>query len=190
MGWIRDLLSLTEDSIENERTQQEERFPRHTYGPGYPIVVHRQELNDLFHLLEKESEVPDGWESTPFLSREDFEEVIEDVVGDLDGEIPSPEERRDELRKILELWEDQLNGPEDTVWTTIGTDHQFKYYITHCENRADSEYDEFEEPDELDTVRRIVDRIRTAQDTDAKLAVVDKRHLPLETPKESPSETI
>ncbi len=184
MGWIRDLLFPTENSIEDVQPERGERFPIHTYGPGYPIVVHQEELNDLIHLLEIESKALDGWDKTSFLSREDFEEILEDAVGDLSEGVPSPEERRDEILEILKLWQEQLTASEDAVWTTIGTDYHFKIYITHCEARAEAEGDDFEEPDELDIAREILGRIETAQDTDSKLAVVHKQDLPLEEPEE------
>jgi hypothetical protein len=183
MGWIRDLLSSNEDSIEDVQPEREERFPRHTYGPGYPIVIHRQELEDLANLLEMDSKAPDGWDNSPLLSREDFEEIVEDQIGDVGGGLPSPEERRSEIREIIELWSEQLTGSEDTVWTTIGTDYQLKFYITYCEGRASSDEDDFEETTELDTAREILDRIQTAHDTDSKLAIVHKRDLPLEEPE-------
>ena len=189
MGWIRDLIPTTGNSIEDVQPQREERFPRHTYGPGYPIVIHRQELKDLNHLLEVESEAPDSWDNASLLNREDIEEIVEDTLGDIGGGLPSPEERRGEIYEIIELWQEQLTGSEDIVWTTVGTDYQFDFYITHCEARANSEADDFEEPDELDTVREIRNRIQTAQNTDSKLAVVHKRDLPLEEPKEDSPET-
>lgn len=188
MGWIRDFLSSTGNSTDVQ-SRHDERFPSHTYGTGYPIVVRHEELNDLARLLEMEREAPDGWDKTPFLSKDQFEDVVNDAVGHIDGELPSPEKRRGEIHEILRLWQEQLIGTEDAVWTTIGTDYQFKFYIQHCEIRADSEEDDFEEPDELDTAREILTRIETAQGTDSKLAVVHKRDLPLEEPEEDSSET-
>ncbi|WP_440769349.1 hypothetical protein [Natronorubrum sp. DTA28] len=189
MGWIRDLLLSTGNTVEDVQPQREERFPLHTYGPGYPIVVTRQELNDLTHLLEIESKTPDGWENASLLSREDFEEIVEDTIGDIGEDLPSPEERRSEVSEILESWQEHLTGPKDAVWTTTGIGYHFDLYINYCETRAESEGDEFKEPDELDTARKILSRIQTAQDSDAKLAVVHKRHLPLEEPKEDSAES-
>lgn len=187
MGWIRNLLSPMENSIEDVQPQREERFPSHTYGPGYPIVIRRQELDELDRLLKVESEVPDSWDNAPFLSRKDFEEVLEQTIGD-EG-IPSLEERRDEIRDILELWRQQLTGSEDVVWTTRSTEYHFKFYIIECEARADVDDDDFEELDELDTARDILDRIQTVQNSNTKLAIVHKRDLPLEEPGENQSET-
>jgi hypothetical protein len=189
MGWIKNLLSSTANTHEDLRPQREERFPSHTYGPGYPIVVHRQELEDLARLLEIESKAPDGWDNTMFLSREDFEDIVDNTVDDIGGGVPSPEERRGEIGEILELWQNQLTGSEDAVWTTFGTEYRFMIYITRCEARADTEDDSFEEPNELDTAREIFNRIKTAQNSDSKFAIVHKRDLPLQEPKEDPSET-
>lgn len=189
MGWIRDLLSPDATTIKDAQPQREERFPRHTYGAGFPIIVHLQELDELTRLLELDSNAPDGWDNLPFLSREDFEEIVDDTIGDFGDGVPSPEERRGEIREIVETWQDQITGSEDAVWTTVGTDLQFKFYIDHCTFRADAEDDDFEEPDELNTAREILNRIQTARDSDAKRAVVHKRHLPLEEPGEDASET-
>lgn len=188
MGWIRELLSPSEGGFDDVAQQREERFPSHTYGPGYPIVIHRQELEDLNRLLEIERDAPDIWDSTPLLSREEFDEIVEDVTGEFGGDRLTRDDRRDELYEILGLWEEQLNGSEDAVWVTVGTDFRFEIYITQCEVRAEQEEDQFEEPGELDTAREILDRIQTAQDTDSKLAVMHKRHLPLQEPEEEESD--
>ncbi|WP_083867078.1 hypothetical protein [Haloferax volcanii] len=189
MGWISDLISPNATELDDFRQEREEKYPRHTYGPGYPIVIRRQELDDLFRLLEIESEAPDGWDNTPFVSREKFDEIIEESLDGVADGVPSPEERRDEIHKILELWQKQLTRSEDAVWTTIGIDYRFKFYIDRCELRADLEDGDFEEPDELDTAREILDRIETAHNTDWKLAIVHKRDLPLQEPEEDTPET-
>jgi len=186
MGWIRNLFSPMENSIEDVQPQREERFPSHTYGLGYPIVIRREELDELDRLLKVESEAPDSWDNAPFLSRKDFEEVLEQTIGD-EG-IPSLEERRDDIRDILELWRKQLTGSEDVVWTTRSTEYHFKFYIIECEARADVDDDDFEELDELDTARGILDRIQDIQKRNTKLAIVHKRDLPLEEPGEDQSE--
>lgn len=183
MGWIHDLLSQTGRGNEDVQIQREDKFPPHTYGAGYPIVIHREELDDLIRLLKKERDAPDGWDNLPFLDREDFQKIVDDTLGDIDEGIPSPEERREEIRAILELWREQLLGSEDAVWTSLSTDYQFQFYIKHCEVRADSEEDDFEEPTELDTAREILDRIQSAHETDGKLAIVHKRDLPLKEPR-------
>ncbi len=184
MGWIRDLIPSGSDGIDNVQIQSQERFPLHTYGPGYPIVVHRQELTALDQLLEIEGRASDGWDNTSLLGREDFEEIIGDMSGETDHGLPTPEEHRNGIREIIELWREQLTNQEDSVWATIGTEYQFEFYIAHCEGRAGSEVDDFEKPDELDTAREILGRIQTARNTDSKTALVHKRHLPLEEPKE------
>ena len=185
MSWINDLLPSNSPSHEDTQPEQEEKFPLHTYGPGYPIVVHQNELDDLRRLLEMEEEAPDGWENDPLLSKEDFDEIVEDVTG---HETPSPEARRDEVIEIIDSWQEQLTSSQDAVWTAIGTDFRFKLYIARCEARADVEDDSFETPPELETVREIVKRIEVAQNTDSKLAIVHKRYLPLEEPEEDPTE--
>lgn len=184
MGWLQDLLTPAGNTINDVQPRPDERFPSHTYGPGYPIVVRREELDDLVRLLERESDAPDSWDNTPLLSREDFEEVIGDTVGDIAEGLPSPEDRREEIRDITALWKEQLSGSADAVWTTIGTDHRFKFYITRCEQRAELEDDDFQELEELDTARNILKRIQSAQNSDAKLAIVHKRDLPLQVPEE------
>ncbi|APW99386.1 hypothetical protein CHINAEXTREME_17125 [Halobiforma lacisalsi AJ5] len=189
MGWIRDLLPTIGSTIEDVQPQQEERFPFHTYGPGYPIAVTRDELDDLAYLFEVESKAPDSWDNSPLLSREDIEETLEDVVGDIGGGLPSPEEQREEFGEILELWQEQLSGSKDAVWATEGTDYHLEFYIRHCERRADLEHDDFEEPDELETAREIHARIQATQNDDSKLAVVHRRDLPLDEPKEESAES-
>ncbi|WP_280585081.1 hypothetical protein [Halorubrum sp. Boch-26] len=184
MSWIHDLLPSSRPSLEDVQPEREERFPRHTYGPGYPIVVHQQEIDDLRRLLEIEGDAPDGWENDPLLSSEDFDEIIEDVTG---FETPPPEARRDEIEEIIDSWQEQLTDSQDAVWTAIGTDYRFKIYIARCEARADVEGDRFEIPPELETAREILERIETAQNTDSKLAIVHKRDLPLEEPEEEPT---
>lgn len=185
MSWIHDLLPSSSSSHEDIGPEKEEKFPLHTYGPGYPIVVHQHELDDLRRLLEIEEEAPDGWENDPLLSRAEFDEIVEDVTG---HETPSPEARRGEVLEIINSWQEQLNGSQDAVWTAIGTDFRFKIHIARCEARADVEDDSFETPPELETAREIVKRIEVAQNTESKLAIVHKRDLPLEEPEEEPTE--
>jgi len=185
MSWIHDLIPSSAPSTEDTQPKREERFPRHTYGPGYPILLHQKEVKDIRRLLEQEANAPDGWDNLPLLSREDFDEIVENHTGQ---SIPSPKERRDEIRSIVDLWEEQLAASHDVVWTTIGIDTRFKLYITRCETRAEANDDDFEEPPELQTARKILDRIETAQDTDSKLAIVHRRDLPLEEADEALSE--
>lgn len=189
MGWIRDLLSSLGNSGEEVQQQNEERFPMHTYGIGYPIVLSRGEIEDFHRLLDIEENTPDSWDSVPFMSREDMEEIIDKSIDspadeDITDKMPSPEERREEIREILELWRSQITGQDGAVWTTIGTDWEIKFYITECENRIRSEHDDFDGAEELDTVREIHDRIENVQDT-RESAIVHKRNLPLEEPEES-----
>ena len=189
MGWIRDLFSLSDERADEVQQQDEEQFPMHTYGIGYPIVLHQQELEDLYRLLEIEERTPDSWDDMPFMSREDMQEIVDGVVedatgGDLSEGMPTPEERRAEIREILDLWQNQMNGENGVVWTTIGTDHHFQFYITHCEARSDAEHDDFEEPEELDTTREIFERIQSSQGDPRKRAIVHKGNLPLEEPEE------
>ncbi|WP_058365105.1 hypothetical protein [Haloparvum sedimenti] len=186
MSWIRDLFPSNRSSVEDSQLEHEERFPSHTYGPGYAIVVHQQEIYDIRSLLELDADAPDGWEATPFLTHEDFDKLVEERTGE---EVPSPESRRDEIREILDSWEEQLTDSRGAVWSAVGIDTRFKLYIARCEARADSEVDSFEVPAELETLRDILDRIETAQNTDSKLALVHKRHLPLDEPEEKSADT-
>ncbi|WP_253738004.1 hypothetical protein [Halohasta salina] len=186
MSWISDLIASSEPSLEDIQPEREERFPRHTYGTGRPIVIHQDELDDIHRLLEIERNAPDGWDKLPLLSREEFDQVVEDRTG---HSVPSPEDRRDEIRAIIELWQEQISGTQDAVWTTTGTDTRFKFYIARCEARAEADDDDFEETAELETAREILDRIETAQGIDSKLAIVHKSDLPLKRPEENISES-
>lgn len=184
MGWIRDLLTTNNTEPDALEQDSNERFPRDTYGPGYPIVLHRSELEDFFTLLETERDTPDGWEKSPLLDRDDLRKIANKGTVTEGGKLPSPEEQRAEIRRILELWESQLTASTDTVWATVGTSYTLEFYLTRCETRADIDGDEFEVIPEFEAVRAIIDRIETAEDTDSKLAIVHKRHLPLEEPAE------
>ncbi|OYR55515.1 hypothetical protein DJ73_02095 [Halorubrum sp. Ea1] len=177
MSWIRDIfISNSSSTNENEATT-EERFPRDTYGPGYPIVVDRDELNDLNRLIEIERSAADGWENLPLTSREEFDEIVEEVTGQTPR---SPEKYRNEIQDIVGLWEEQLTHSRDAVWITVGTDTRFKLYIAQCEHRAETDDDSFEEPPELDTARTILERIETVQEVDSKLVIVHRDDLPLD----------
>ncbi len=181
MSWIKDIISSNDSTAKDIRSRRGEKFPRDTYGPGYPIILHEKEIKDIRELLEKEADAPDGWENSPIITRNDFEEILEDYTGQ---SLPSPEARRDEIRSIIGLWEEQLDSQHDTVWTTIGTGTRFKLYITRCETRAEADDDDFREPSELQTARNILNRIEAVQDNDSKLAIVHRRDLPLEKASE------
>jgi hypothetical protein len=189
MSWVSDLLGLSEDKDNLSGRKSEERFPADTYGPAYPIVIHRSEVEDLFRLLEIEENAPDTLENTPLLNRSDLESAIENAMGDTSDKSLSPEKRREEIREILELWKDQLSGDQDAVWATVGTDFRFDMFIARCDARADSEYDAFEKSDELETAREVLERIKIAQDTDSKLALTHKKHLPLEEPNDGSADS-
>jgi len=120
----------------------------------------------------------------PLLDRDDLRKIANKGSVAEGGKLPSPEEQRAEIRRILELWESQLTASTDTVWATVGTSYTLEFYLTRCETRADIDGDEFEAIPEFEAVRAIIDRIETAEDTDSKLAIVHKRHLPLEEPAE------
>jgi hypothetical protein len=184
MSWIRDFLSSREDSVENTLSRDLEQFPRHIYSTAFPIVVRRQELDDLAQLLEVEETTPDAWKSSPFLDRESFEQSINDTIGESAGGVRTPEKTREEVREIIEHWRQQLSGPTDAVWATVGTEYPFMFYIWECEARAEAETDDFEEPEELDVARRVLTRIETARESNSKLAIVHKRDLPLKEPDE------
>jgi len=181
MSWIHELLPSNSPSTDEGRTNRDERFPSETYGPGYPIVIDEDELGDIYRLLEVERDTPDGWENSPLLSREDFDEAFEEVTG---IESFDPDRYRNKIREIADLWADQLVNPRDAVWTTTGTDTPFKFYITQCEARAEADDDSFEEPPELDTARAILDRIKTVQQIDSKLVIVHRDDLPLDEAEE------
>lgn len=188
MSWIRNLLSGGASTVDELERDTGERFPRDTYAPGYPILLHRAELEELWVLLESERDAPNQWDNSLLLDREDFEDILDESLPQ-GSELPSPEERRDELQNILQTWEEQLTGSESAVWASIGTEYQLSSYIRRCELRAESDVDEFDECGQLATAREVLDRIETAQDTESKLAIVHKRDLPLEEPAETDSST-
>lgn len=181
MSWIQQFLPSNGPSTDEGRTRRDERFPSEKYGPGYPIVIDEDELGDIHRLLEIERDTPDGWENSRLLSREDFDETVKQVTG---IEPSGPDEYRNRVREIADLWQEQLIDSRDAVWTTVGTDTQFRLYITQCEVRAEAEDDSFEEPPELDTVRAILNRIETVQKIDSKLVMVHRDHLPLDEAEE------
>jgi hypothetical protein len=188
MSWVSELLSLSDSNNTDSQKESEERFPSHTYGPAYPIIIRQHEIETLNRLLRYEERARDSIDQSPFIDRDEINEIVEATVGDFSAEIPSPEERRRELGEVYQHWENQLTAPEDTVWATTRVEFRLNSYIQRCEARTESEHDEFADPKGLDTARTVLDRIQAARNTDSKLAVMHKQHLPLEEPGENTSE--
>jgi len=182
MGWIRDLLTTNNTEPDTLEPDTDERFPRDTYGPAFPIVLRQNELEDFFTLLDTERNTADTVENTPVLDQDDLRKIANEEAVTEGCELPTPAEQRAEIRRLLELWEGQLAAAADTVWATVETSYTLEFYLTRCEKRANADGDEFEAIPEFETARTVVDRIETTEDTNSELTLVHKRYLPLEEP--------
>ena len=98
----------------------------------------------------------------------------------------SGEELVDDIRELIEHWDNQVDEQIGTIWWPIGADTTFRLYLHYLELRADAEDDQFSFPESAGQVHTLVQRGLSAidDDDDSKLAVVHKRDIPWEEPAE------
>lgn len=178
MGLISQLLNDSTTDSENHG-RDTERFSKENYGVASPVPIYEQELAEIEKLLDIEQNTPDGYDSDFFLDREDVEEMFNEMAG---VEIPSLDEQRQKVRDTVSAWGNQHDGDIDSVWGTGDLEINFRLHIKSLESRINQEHDELEAVSELDTLRDVRARMKRALDDDAKLAVVHKKHLPLQSP--------
>ena len=151
---------------------------------AYAVAARREELTALEQLLEADQTSPTALEAEPFL-----QEIIEDMETNGEPSLrlrTSGEKLVDDLRELVEHWDNQAEGPIGTVWWPIGADTTFRLYLHYLEVRADAEEDQFSFPESAGQVHTLVQRGLSAMDDDdnSKLAVVHKRDIPWEEPTE------
>jgi hypothetical protein len=186
MGLFETLFnSSTRDSGPRvQQPSQHEIFPENKYNVAYAIAVRREEIQALEHLLEADQDSPTSLETEPFL-----QDIIEDMEQDQEYSLrlrTSGEDLVDDIRELLEQWDEQITGQIGTVWWPIGADTTFKLYLHYLEVRAEAEDDQFSFPESAGQVHTLVQRGLSAMeaDDDSKLAVVHKRHIPWKEPTE------
>jgi hypothetical protein len=121
-------------------------------------------------------------EAEPFL-----QDIIEDMERDREYSLrTSGEELVDDIRELIEHWDNQIDEQIGTIWWPIGADTTFRLYLHYLELRADAEDDQFSFPESAGQVHTLVQRGLSAMedDGDSKLAVVHKRDISWEEPAE------
>lgn len=186
MGLFETLFSSsTGDTVPQvQQPSQHEIFPEDKYNVAYAVAARREEIRALEHLLEADQTSPTALEAEPFL-----QDIIEDMERDREYSLrlrTSGEELVDDIRELIEHWDNQVNEQIGTIWWPIGADTRFRLYLHYLELRADAEDDQFSFPESAGQVHTLVQRGLSAieDDDDSKLAVVHKRDIPWEEPVE------
>jgi len=186
MGLFETLFSSsTGDSLpQAQQPGHHEIFPEEKYTVAYAVSARPEELQALEQLLEAAQNSPTALEAEPFLR-----DIIEDMEPDRDYSLrlrTSGEELVDDIRELIEHWDNQVDEQIGTIWWPIGADTTFRLYLHYLELRADAEDDQFSFPESAGQVHTLVQRGLSAMedDDDSKLAVVHKRDIPWEDPAE------
>lgn len=186
MGLFETLFSSsTGDSVpQAQQPGQHEIFPEEKYTVAYAVAARPEELQALEQLLEADQNSPTALEAEPFLR-----DIIEDMEHDRDYSLrlrTSGEELVDDIRELIEQWDNQVDKQIGTIWWPIGADTTFRLYLHYLELRADAEDDQFSFPESVGQVHTLVQRGLSAMDDDddSRLAVVHKRDIPWEEPAE------
>lgn len=186
MGLFETLFSSsTGDTVpQAQQPSQHEIFPEDKYNVAYAVAARREEIRALEHLLEADQTSPTALEAEPFL-----QDIIEDMERDREYSLrlrTSGEELVDDIRELIEHWDNQVDEQIGTIWWPIGADTTFRLYVHYLELRADAEDDQFSFPESAGQVHTLVQRGLSAieDDDDSKLAVVHKRDIPWEEPAE------
>jgi hypothetical protein len=188
MGLFDTLFSSsTRDTVpQAQQPSQHEIFPEDKYNVAYAVAARREEIRALEHLLEADQTSPTALEVEPFL-----QDIIEDMERDREYSLrlrTSGEELVDDIRELIEHWDNQVDEQIGTIWWPIGADTTFRLYLHYLELRADAEDDQFSFPESAGQVHTLVQRGLSAMeaDDDLKLAVVHKRDIPWdESPENS-----
>ena len=186
MGLFETLFSsATSDSVpQAQQPGRHEIFPEEKYTVAYAVAARSEEIRALEHLLEADQDSPTALEAEPFL-----QDIIEDIERDQDYSFrlrTSGEDLGDDIRELIEHWDNQVDEQIGTIWWPIGADTTFRLYLHYLELRADAEDDQFSFPESAGQVHTLVQRgLSTMEDDEnSKLAVVHKRDIPWEEPTE------
>lgn len=147
-----------------------ERFPEDEYGIAYAIPIYEEDISAVYDLLEAEKKTPRDKSSIIRDSVEDADMPMEDMV----------EEHRTDIEEMIGVWRDQMESDPDTVWWPINAESSFRRFLLNCEKRAEADNDPFELPQTIGRVLSLFERCQTAQDNDAKRAVLQREYIPLE----------
>lgn len=170
-------MSLFGDGIDTENQPslaEHERFPEDEYGVAYAVSVYDEDISAVYDLLEAEK-------STPRTESPLIRGVLEEIDAPLGDSI---EKYRTDIDAIMESWREQMESDPDSVWWPIGADFRFELYLSYCEKRAEGDSDPFELPQTIGRVLSLLERCQTAQDNDAKLALLPREYIPLEDDRE------
>jgi len=171
MGLFNNLFG---DDIANKElpdAADRERFPQDEYGVAYAVTVFEEDISAVESLIEAETETPRT--DSPL-----FEEVFEEELNAVVGEPVEDHSKR--IQKTMDVWKSQMESDPDTVWLPIGADTTFRLFLTRCETRAELDDDPFEMPTSIGRVLSLIERCKTAQENDSKLAVLPREHIPLD----------
>lgn len=170
MSLFDNLFGNGTDTENQPSLAKRERFPRDEYGVAYAVSVYDEDISAVYNLLKAEK-------STPRAESPLIREVLDET------DIPmgnSVEEYRTDIDEIMERWRSQTESDPDSVWWPIGADFRFQLYLSYCEKRAAADDDPFELPQTIGRVISLFERCQTAQENDAKLAVLPREYIPLE----------
>jgi len=68
------------------------------------------------------------------------------------------EELVDDIRELIEHWDNQVDEQIGTIWWPIGADTTFRLYLHYLELRADAKDDQFSFPESAGQVHTLVQR--------------------------------
>lgn len=186
MGLFKTLFSSSTSNSGQQSKQpgRHEIFSDEKYNVAYAVAVRREELKALEQLLEADRNSSTALEAEPLLRG-----VIDEMDRDREHSLrlrTSSERLVDDLRELVEHWDEQIDGQLGTVWWPIGADTTFRLYLHYVEMRADAIDDQFSFPESAGQIHTLVRRgLSVIKDEDnSKLAVVHKQDIPWEKPTE------
>jgi len=149
MGLFETLFSSsTGDTVpQAQQPSQHEIFPEDKYNVAYAVAARHEEIRALEHLLEADQTSPTALEAEPF-----FQDIIEDMerIGNTLRLRTSGEELVDDIRELIEHWDNQVDEQIGTIWWPIGADTTFRLYLHYLELRADAGMTNFRSRSPLD----------------------------------------